>query len=157
LQYAGKGLREVCQAVGIPPVLHLGSCVDCSRILITLCNIQKEGGLGDDLSDLPAAGAAPEWMSEKAVAIGFYFVSSGVQTLISPSFPVDGAKGTLDLITRGLEKIVGAGFEFEDNPVKGAHIIIDHLNRKREALKLAPMMYELAPSALTLKNKDVEK
>jgi anaerobic carbon-monoxide dehydrogenase catalytic subunit len=142
LQYAGQGLREVCQAVGIPPVLHLGSCVDCSRILITLCNILKEGGLGDDLSDLPAAGAAPEWMSEKAVAIGFYFVSSGVQTIISPSFPVDGAKGTFDLITRGLEKIVGAGFEFEDDPVKGAHLIIDHLNKKRDALKLAPMMYE---------------
>ncbi|NJD03102.1 MAG: anaerobic carbon-monoxide dehydrogenase catalytic subunit, partial [Ruminiclostridium sp.] len=67
VELCGKGLREVCEAVGIPPVLHSGACVDISRILITLCNSLLEGGLGNDFSDLPVAGAAPEWMSEKAV------------------------------------------------------------------------------------------
>ena len=70
LEHAGKGLQEICRAVGIPPVLHVGACVDNSRILRTLTNIVSEGGLGDDLSDLPIAGAAPEWMSEKAVTSG---------------------------------------------------------------------------------------
>jgi carbon-monoxide dehydrogenase catalytic subunit len=53
VEYAGRGLREVCEAVGIPPVLHLGSCVDNSRILTVLTQCVLEGGLGDDISDLP--------------------------------------------------------------------------------------------------------
>ncbi len=80
-QYAGKGLQEICEAVGIPPVLHIGACVDNSRILTACCEMLKEGGLGEDFSDLPVAGAAPEWMSEKAVSIGMYVVASGIYTI----------------------------------------------------------------------------
>ena len=85
--YAGSGLAEVCEAVGIPPVLHMGACVDNSRILVAATALVKEGGLGDDISDLPAAGAAPEWMSEKALAIGQYFVASGVYTVFGTTWP----------------------------------------------------------------------
>ena len=62
LAKAGSSLREVCEAVGIPPVLHMGSCVDNSRILMAATNLVAEGGLGDDIADLPVAGAAPELM-----------------------------------------------------------------------------------------------
>lgn len=141
-QYAGKGLQEICEAVGLPPVLHVGSCVDNSRILITLSNVVAEGGLGDDISELPVAGAAPEWMSEKAVSIAFYFVSSGVFTVLAPPFPVLGSKEVTELITKKLEKIVGANFAFESDPIKAAHLMIDHINKKRETLKLKPVMYE---------------
>ena len=65
--YCGPGLAEVCETVGIPPVLHMGSCVDNSRILMAATEVVKAGGLGNDISDLPAAGCAPEWMSEKAI------------------------------------------------------------------------------------------
>ena len=68
--------------MGIPPVLHLGSCVDNSRILLAATEVVKAGGLGNDISDLPAAGSAPEWMSEKAISIGHYFVASGVYTVL---------------------------------------------------------------------------
>lgn len=83
IEFAGPGLREVCETVGMPPVLHMGSCVDNSRILIAATEMVREGGLGDDISDLPAIGTAPLWMSEKAVAIGQYFVASGAQGSIS--------------------------------------------------------------------------
>jgi len=155
LQYAGDGLREVCEAVGIPPVLHLGSCVDCSRILIELSNVVKEGGLGEDISDLPVAGAAPEWMSEKAVSIGFYVVASGVYTVLSPSFPVLGAPETTKMVQEEMEKMVGAKFDFEDDPVKGAQLMIKHINEKRKALKLAPVMYP--PKEIGKKEKPGEK
>ena len=89
---AGKGLAEVCKAVGMPPVLHSGSCVDNSRILIALSEMVKIGGLGEDISDLPVAGAAPEWMSEKAISIGHYFVASGVFTVFGVGLPVTGSK-----------------------------------------------------------------
>jgi len=141
-QYAGKGLKEICEAVGVPPILHVGSCVDNSRILITLCNVVAEGGLGDDISELPVAGAAPEWMSEKAVAIAFYFVASGVFTVLGNPFPILGSMEVNSLLTRRLEEIVGANFAFESDPIKAARLMIDHINEKRESLKLKPMMYK---------------
>jgi len=85
---AGPGLREVCETVGMPPVLGMGSCVDNSRILIAAAEMVKEGGLGESMADLPAAGAAPEWMSEKAISIGHYFVASGVYTVFGVTFPI---------------------------------------------------------------------
>ncbi len=74
-EMAGPGLRAVCEALGIPPVLHMGSCVDNTRILVLAAALAKH--LGVDISQLPLAGAAPEWYSEKAVAIGAYVVASG--------------------------------------------------------------------------------
>ena len=141
-EFAGRGLQEICKAVGIPPVLHVGSCVDNSRILIACSKIIEEGGLGEDLSDLPVAGAAPEWMSEKAVSIGFYFVASGVFTVFGTPQPVLGSQKVTDFITKDLEDIVGGKFAFEVDPKKAAHLMIEHIDKKRKALKLKPVMYE---------------
>lgn len=143
-KYAGKGLQEICSTVGIPPVLHQGSCVDNSRILTTLANIVSEGGLGDDISELPVAGAAPEWMSEKAVSIGFYFVASGVYTIIGHPLPVMGSKNLYNYITEEIEEEVGGKWAFELDPVEAAHKMLRHIDRKRKALKLKPMMYKQA-------------
>jgi carbon-monoxide dehydrogenase catalytic subunit len=144
LEMAGPGLREVCEAVGMPPVLHVGSCVDNSRILIACCNMVAEGGLGEDIADLPVAGAAPEWMSEKAIAIGFYCVASGIFTVFGTPHPVLGAPNVTRFITEELDNLVGGRFAFEPDPDKAAALIIDHLNQKRRLLRLEPMMYARA-------------
>ena len=144
LEHAGKGLQEICRAVGIPPVLHVGSCVDNSRILRTLTNIVSEGGLGVDISELPVAGAAPEWMSEKAVSIGFYFVASGVYTMIGHPLPIMGSKNLYKYLTEEIEDEVGGKWAFERDPVEAAHKMLRHIDKKRKALKLKPMMYEQA-------------
>jgi len=133
-KYCGKGLAEVCETVGIPPVLHVGSCVDNSRILTILSNVVAEGGLGDDISDLPVAGAAPEWMSEKAVSIGMYFVASGVYTVIAEPLPILGAPNLTRYITDEIEKDVGGKWAFERDPIKAAHMMIEHIESKRDAL-----------------------
>ncbi len=143
-EHAGQGLQEICRAVGIPPVLHVGSCVDNSRILRTLTNIVAEGGLGDDISDLPVAGAAPEWMSEKAVSIGFYFVASGVYTMIGHPLPMMGSKNLYKYLTDEIEQEVGGKWAFELDPIEAAHKMLRHIDKKRKALKLKPMMYEQA-------------
>ncbi len=148
-ELAGRGLQEVCEAIGAPPVLHVGSCVDNSRILVILANVVAEGGLGEDISDLPAAGAAPEWMSEKAMSIGYYVVASGVYTVFGTPQNVLGAPELHKYVVDELEDIVGAHFDFEADPIKAAHMMIDHIDRKREALKLAPMMYPEAAKAAT--------
>jgi len=141
-KYAGMGLREICETVGIPPVLHLGSCVDNSRILIACSNMVKEGGLGAGIDELPVAGAAIEWMSEKAVAIGLYFVASGVPVVFGTPLPVTGAPNTTRFLTSELEGICGGRWIFEPDPIKSAHIMIRHMDKKRNALGIKPAMYK---------------
>lgn len=133
-QYCGEGLKSVCEAVGIPPVLHLGSCVDNSRILIAATAMVKDGGLGDDISDLPAAGVAPEWMSEKALSIGQYFVSSGVYTIFGVNWPTLGNKRVTEYLFKDMEKLYGGMWDFEPDPLKQAKLVIDHIDKKRKAL-----------------------
>jgi carbon-monoxide dehydrogenase catalytic subunit len=133
-------LQEICETVGIPPVLHLGSCVDNSRILRALCEMIKEGGLGTALSDLPVAGAAPEAMCEKAVAIGFYAVASGCFVNYAPAMNVLGSENLTRYLTSEIADVVGGKFNFEEDPVEAAHRMIDHMDEKRAALKLKPML-----------------
>ena len=89
--YCGPGLAEICETVGIPPVLHMGSCVDNSRIINAAIQVVNAGGMGQDLCDWPVAGSAPEWMSEKAIAIGQYVVCLRYLYRIWRQIPFDGA------------------------------------------------------------------
>jgi len=131
---AGPGLREVCETVGMPPVLHAGSCVDNSRILRACAEIVKEGGLGDDISQLPVAGACIGWMHEKAISIGHFFVASGVFTVFGTNNPVSGCPDLLKYLTEELEEEIGGKWAFETDVDKMAQLIIDHINKKRAAL-----------------------
>lgn len=135
-KYAGPGLAEVCEAVGIPPVLHMGACIDNSRILIAATALVKEGGLGDDISDLPAAGAAPDWMSEKALAIGQYFVASGVYTVFGTNWPTLGSEKVTKHLFEEYEEMFKGMWAFEVDPEKGAKMMIEHIDKKRKALGL---------------------
>jgi len=136
LEKAGPGLREVCEAIGIPPILHLGACVDNSRILTIATEMVEEGGLGDDISDLPMVGIAPEWMSEKALAIGMYFVASGAYVIFGVGSPVGASKTATQLISGGLEELVGGKLEFITDPQKILENSLAHIDKKRDALKL---------------------
>lgn len=132
--FCGPGLAEVCETVGIPPVLHLGSCVDNSRILLAATEVVKAGGLGNDICDLPAAGSAPEWMSEKAIAIGQYFVASGVYTVFGYHMPLEGAPVFKDYLYKEMENIYGGKWDCEPDPIKHAHKMIAHIDKKRKEL-----------------------
>ncbi len=132
--HCGPGLAEVCETVGIPPVLHLGSCVDNSRILLAATEVVKAGGLGKDICDLPAAGSAPEWMSEKAISIGHYFVSSGVYTVFGYHMPLEGAPVFKDHLYKEMEGIYGGMWDCEPDPIKHAHKMIAHIDKKRKEL-----------------------
>ena len=133
---AGSGLQEVCEAVGMPPVLGLGACVDNSRILVAAAEMVKTGGLGRSIADLPVAGAAPEFMSEKAVAIGQYFVASGVFTVFGVTFPA--MKGTRfhDLLFNGLEEQGFGKWGYTPDPHEMARMMIAHIDKKRWELGL---------------------
>lgn len=131
---AGPGLGAVCKALGIPPVLHLGSCVDNTRILVLAAALANH--LGVDISALPLAGAAPEWYSEKAVSIGAYVVASGIYTVLGTAPPIFGSPNVIKLLTEGLEAVFGATFAVEPDPDRAAALIRQHIERKRAGLGL---------------------
>ncbi len=141
LDRVGPGLREVCETVGIPPVLHMGSCVDNTRILTVLTQMVEEGGLGDDIDQIPAVGLAPEWMSEKALAIGTYCVASGVYVMFGGASPVSGMPDRMEdstivseYISSGWEEIYGGKLEFVVDPDEMIRRTLDHIDKKRAAL-----------------------
>jgi carbon-monoxide dehydrogenase catalytic subunit len=143
LEKVGPGLQEVCETVGIPPVLHMGSCVDNTRILTVLTQMVEEGGLGDDIDQIPAVGLAPEWMSEKALSIGTYCVASGAYVIFGGSSPVSGmadrmADSTIvaNYISQGWEEIYGGKLEFIPDPDEMIRRTLAHIDAKREALGL---------------------
>ncbi len=139
-ELAGPGLKSVCRALGIPPVLHMGSCVDNTRILTLAAALANH--LGVDIAQLPLAGAAPEWYSEKAVSIGAYVVASGIYTVLGVQPAIFGSPNVVDLLASGLDDVVGARFAVEADPEKAALLIRRHIESKREALGLAHLASE---------------
>lgn len=143
LEEVGPGLREICEAIGIPPVLHMGSCVDNSRILTVLTEIVEEGGLGEDIDQVPAVGLAPEWMSEKALSIGTYCVASGAYVIFGGLSPVSGMPDRVadsDIVSRyiseGWEELYGGKMEFINDADEMIRRTLEHIDKKRAALGL---------------------
>jgi carbon-monoxide dehydrogenase catalytic subunit len=143
LSEVGPGLREICETVGIPPVLHMGSCVDNTRILTVLTQMVEEGGLGDDIDQVPAVGLAPEWMSEKALAIATYCVASGAYVIFGGASPVggmpdrvSGSDDVLNYISAGWEEKYGGKLEFIPTPEEMIEATLAHIDKKRAALGL---------------------
>jgi len=134
-ELAGPGLKEICGALGIPPSLHVGSCVDNSRILVIACALAN--AIGVDIDRLPLAGAAPEWYSEKAATIAFYVMASGIFTVLGVMPPILGSKKVTELATSGFKDVFGACFAVEPDPVKAAELITNHIIEKRRALGLS--------------------
>ncbi len=131
-EFAGSGLKEVCNALKIPPFLHMGSCVDCSRMLVLA------GAVADylkvDISDLPLFGSAPEWMTEKAVSIGTYFVASGVPVHLWPVPPILGSNEVVEILTETAKNVFGGYFVIEEDVTKAVDIMEKHIIEKRNKL-----------------------
>ena len=147
LEIAGAGLKEVCETVGIPPVLHMGSCVDNSRILEAASEVVFEGGLGDNLGGIPAVGVAPEWMSEKAVAIGCYFVASGVDVILGHPFHVNGSENVKRFLNEEVRDLFGGSFHTCPDAESAVEKIMELLDDAREKLginkKLERKLYDM--------------
>ncbi len=134
-ELAGDGLREVCEAIGIPPVLACGSCVDNTRLLVSCSELVRQGGLGEDLCDLPVVGACLESVSEKALAIGQYFVASGVRVVFAPeTMPIQGSENVCNYLFNEIEATLGGRWSIEADPVKAAQMMLEHIEKKRDAL-----------------------
>ncbi len=133
-EYCGAGLKRVCELAGIPPVLHMGSCVDISRMMILASDIAKDWGI--NISQVPVVGCAPEWMSEKAVSIGNYVVATGIETFLGVDPYSKGSTEVTELLQgeNGINKWVEAKFVVETDIEKLGDKMIECIEAKRAAL-----------------------
>lgn len=133
-EYCGDGLKRVCDLVGIPPVLHMGSCVDISRMMILASDIAKDWGI--NISQVPVVGCAPEWMSEKAVSIGNYVVGTGIDTFLGVDPYTKGSEEVTALLQgeHGIKDWVEANFTVETDIEKLGDKMIERIEAKRTAL-----------------------
>lgn len=139
-RYAGNGLKTVLTALGnaaglnapLPPVWHMGSCVDNSRIANLLRALAEK--LDVKISQLPVAGSAPELITEKAVAIGSWLLALGLLVHIAPAPRILGSPLATKVLTEDLESITGGKAYVEIDPVKAAQGILSHLEKKRKGL-----------------------
>ena len=128
----GAGLKRVCELADIPPVLHMGSCVDISRMVVLASQISRDSGL--NISQLPIVGCAPEWMSEKAVSIGNYVVATGIDTFLGVAPQVTGGPRVTELLTGGIRDWVEAAYTVETDIEKLGDRMIERIEEKRKAL-----------------------
>lgn len=138
LENAGPGLREVCEAIGIPPVLHLGACIDNSRILTIVSAMAEEGGLSDEIGGMPAVGIAPEWMAEKAIAIGAYVAASGTPVIMGGESPVKASREVQRILTEVMWERFKGALHFEPDPERMLSLALEYIDKARTALKLRP-------------------
>ena len=131
-ELCGAGLKRVCELADIPPVLHMGSCVDISRLMILAAELAKDSGL--NISQLPVVGCAPEWMSEKAVSIGNYVVATGIDTFLGVDPYVSGSDQIAQLLTEGVRDWVEAAYTVEKDIDKLGDAMIARIEEKRTAL-----------------------
>ena len=112
-EYFGEGIKRVCRLAEIPPVLHMGSCVDISRMMILVSNLAKDSGW--ETEELPVVGCAPEWMSEKAISIGNYVVATGITTFLGVHPMVKGSTVFDGFLQGDIEEWVGAKYVVEED------------------------------------------
>ncbi|MHB0977657.1 MAG: anaerobic carbon-monoxide dehydrogenase catalytic subunit [Candidatus Aquicultorales bacterium] len=134
VENAGPLLKEICRHIGIPPVLHAGSCVDNSRLLSALTEMTAAGGLGEDIDSLPVVGLAPEWMSEKALAIGTFFAASGVPVIFGHRSPVEASKLVAEAMETGWEGRFGGSLTFAAEPKEQLRLALEAIDERRERL-----------------------
>ncbi len=133
-EYCGAGLKRVCELAGIPPVLHMGSCVDISRMMILASDIAKDWGI--NISQVPVVGCAPEWMSEKAVSIGNYVVATGIETFLGVDPYSKGSSEVTELLQgeTGIKEWVEAKFVVDTDIESLGDKMIACIEAKRAAL-----------------------
>lgn len=128
----GAGLKRVCELADIPPVLHMGSCVDISRMMVLAAELSKDSGL--PISALPVVGCAPEWMSEKAVSIGNYVIATGIDTFLGVEPQVTGSTQVMELLTNGVRDWVEAAYTIDTDIEALGDKMIAAIEAKRTAL-----------------------
>ena len=132
-EFAGDGLKSICEQLNIPPVLSFGTCTDTGRLADLLAAISA--ALGDTpIPDLPVAAVAPEYMEQKATIDAIFALALGLFTYVNPVPTVTNAPNLVKLLTQDLPTVTGGILNIETDAEVAADAILNHIETKREKL-----------------------
>ncbi|MHC1685813.1 MAG: anaerobic carbon-monoxide dehydrogenase catalytic subunit [Clostridiaceae bacterium] len=133
-QFAGDTLREVCESLGIPPVLNFGPCLAIGRLEIVATELAEF--LGIDIPQLPLVLSAPQWLEEQALADGAFGLALGLPLhLAIPPF-ITGSELVTKVLTEDLVNLTGGKLILEDDIMKAADKLEEIVLEKRKGLGL---------------------
>jgi carbon-monoxide dehydrogenase catalytic subunit/CO dehydrogenase/CO-methylating acetyl-CoA synthase complex beta subunit len=138
--YAGPGLRAFLQElskannVQLPPIWHMGSCVDNARAMNLATELAKQ--FGTDVSFIPFAVSAPEANHEKAVSIGTWAVAFGLPVHVGTINYIHGSDLVTEVLTNTAQDVFGGRFIFEHSPELAAKKILNEIERRRWKMRL---------------------
>jgi carbon-monoxide dehydrogenase catalytic subunit len=131
---AGDSLREVCEALQIPPVLNFGPCLAIGRLEIVAKELAEY--IGIDIPQLPLVLSAPQWLEEQALADGAFGLALGLPLhLAIPPF-ITGSKLVTRVLTEDLENLTGGRLILEDDVISAADELEKVILKRREKLGL---------------------
>ncbi len=135
-EFAGPGLKTICEQLNIPPVLSYGTCTDTGRLADLLAGISK--ALGDvPIPDLPVAAVAPEYMEQKATIDAVFALGLGLYTYVNPVPTVTGAPNLVKLLAQDCKQVTGGILNVEPDSIKAVKGIINHIENKRKKLGIS--------------------
>ena len=134
IELAGDGLKEVCKALGVPPVLNFGPCLAIGRIELAACALAKE--LGVDLPQLPVVISAPQWLEEQALADGSYALALGFPLHLALAPFVIGSETAVSVLTEGLKELTGGHLLIDTEVASTCQTVEDIILEKRKGLGL---------------------
>jgi carbon-monoxide dehydrogenase catalytic subunit len=132
-QYAGPGLKKFLARISananlttaLPPIFHMGSCVDNTRCSDLLMDMANE--MGVDTPKVPFVATAPEAMSGKAVSIGCWYVAMGVPVHVGAMPPLEGSALIYSITTQVAGDVYGGYFMFEMDPMEASKKMLSAL------------------------------
>jgi carbon-monoxide dehydrogenase catalytic subunit len=131
-EFAGPGLKGLCEKLGIPPVLSYGTCTDTGRLADLLATISN--ALGVPIPDLPVVAVAPEYMEQKATIDAVFAVALGLYTYVNPVPTITGAPNLIKLLTQDCKHLTGGLLNVEKYPIKAVDAILAHIEEKRKKI-----------------------
>ncbi len=131
-ELAGDGLKSICEALSIPPVLSYGTCTDTGRIGDLVATVAN--ALGVAIPDLPVVVCAPEYMEQKATIDAIFALALGLYTYVNPVPPVTGAPKLVKLLLEDLPEITGGVLHVEEDAVEATDKMEAHIIEKRKKL-----------------------
>ncbi|MCD8318813.1 MAG: hypothetical protein LUC45_08290 [Paraprevotella sp.] len=132
LSQCGQGLRDFLAPYDIPPVWHMGECLDNARASALFNGLSAKYGI--PIKDLPYAFASPEWSNEKGICAALAFRRLGINSPHSAHAPIQGSDNVTEFMTKGTKPTLGSEMIVNVDHIALAHKLVADLKEKREKL-----------------------
>ncbi|MCH5184582.1 MAG: anaerobic carbon-monoxide dehydrogenase catalytic subunit [Oscillospiraceae bacterium] len=128
---AGESLREFL-GDDLPPVWHVGECIDNARSSGIFAGLAKE--CGKNLYEMPFAFTSPEWGNEKGIDAALGFRLMGINSFHCVEAQIHGSKNVIEFLKHGTKELLGSTMTVDADPIELGNKMVADIKEKRKAL-----------------------